>query len=89
MRTRTVISAVILIALCTGRFCFPKEANKIRDSIIPAISRDADLREDFIAIGQAISGKRDCLGALKKTQGKRIRQAQLLLPNRRKISRLC
>lgn len=59
MRTRTVISAIILIALCAVRFCFPEEANKIRDSIIPAITRNADLRGDFIAIGQAISGERD------------------------------
>ena len=59
MKTRTLISAIILILLCAVRFCFPEEANKIRDFIIPAISRDSDLRADFIAIGQAISGERD------------------------------
>ena len=57
MKTRTIISAIILIALCAVRFCFPQEANKIRSSIMPAISREADFREDFIAIGQAISGE--------------------------------
>lgn len=59
MKTRTVISAIILIALCAVRFCFPEEANKIRTSIIPAITRDANIREDFVAIGQAISGERN------------------------------
>ena len=59
MKTRTLISVIILILLCAVKFCFPETANKIRDSIIPAISRNADLRADFIAIGQALSGERD------------------------------
>lgn len=59
MKTRTLISAIILILLCAVRFCFPEEADKLRNSIIPAISRNADLQADFIAIGQAISGERD------------------------------
>ncbi len=57
MKSRTIISAIIILLLCAVRLCFPEEANRIRDSIVPAISRDANIHEDFIAIGQAISGE--------------------------------
>ena len=58
MKTRAIVSAIILIVLCAVRFCFPQEADKIRAHIMPAISRNADFREDIVAIGQAISGER-------------------------------
>lgn len=57
MRSRTVISAIIFLLLCAVKFCFPENANRIRDSIVPAIMRDTDIRGDFIAIGQAITGE--------------------------------
>lgn len=59
MRSRTVISAIIFLSLCAVKFCFPDDANRIRDSIVPAIMRDTDIRGDCIAIGQAITGKTD------------------------------
>jgi len=59
MKNRAVISVVIFLSLCAVKLCFPEEANRIRDSIVPAISRDANIREDLIAIGQAILGERD------------------------------
>lgn len=59
MRSRTLISAIIFLALCAVKFCFPESANGIRNSIVPAILRDTDVRGDFIAIGQAITGKTD------------------------------
>ena len=58
MRTRTVISAIIFLMLCAFRLCAPQEASKLRDFIIPAISREASLREDLVALGQAVSGER-------------------------------
>jgi len=58
MRTRTVISAIIFLLLCAIRLCAPQEASKLRDFIMPAISREASLREDLVALGQAVSGER-------------------------------
>lgn len=58
MRTRTVISAIIFLLLCAFKLCAPQEALQLRAYIIPAISRQADLREDLLALGQAVSGER-------------------------------
>lgn len=59
MRTRTLISSFIFLSLCAVKILLPKQAAEIREYIIPAITREADLRGDIIALGRAISGDGD------------------------------
>ncbi len=69
MRTRTVISAIIFLLLFAFRLYAPKEASKLRDYIMPAISRQASLREDLTALGQAVSGERSYIYVWERLTG--------------------
>ncbi len=57
MKSRFFIAALIFVALTGTKLFFPEQAADIRAHIVPAVSRQADLREDLVQIGRAIAGK--------------------------------
>lgn len=70
MRSRIVISALIFVVLCSAKIFFPANAAKVRSIISPAITRDASVREDCIAIGRAISGEENSIGVWERLTGR-------------------
>ena len=56
MRSRTIIAALIFLALSAVKFLLPEKTSEIRDAIIPAVTRDVSVRDDIIALGRAMSG---------------------------------
>ncbi len=70
MKGRIVISAIIFIILCLAKIFFPENAAKVRNAVLPAINREASLREDCIAIGKAISGENDYVGVWERLTGR-------------------
>ena len=56
MRSRTLIAALIFLALSAVKLLLPEKTSQIRDFIVPAVSREVNLRDDIIALGRAISG---------------------------------
>ena len=82
MRSRIVISALVFIALCALKILFPEEALRLRDALIPAVNREASLREDCMAIGRAISGEEGYLTVWRRLIGEeKNEQASLALPS--------
>lgn len=70
MRSRIVISTLIFVVLCSAKVFFPANAAKVRSFIQPAITREASLREDCIAIGRAISGEENSIGVWERLTGR-------------------
>lgn len=61
MKSRFFIAALIFIALTGTKLFFPERAADIRSRIVPAVTRQADLREDLVEIGRAIAGRESSL----------------------------
>lgn len=56
MRSRTILSALIFLALYAIKLYIPDEAARLRAYIQPAIAQEIPLSEDAEALGRAIAG---------------------------------
>ncbi len=57
MRNRIIITALILTLLGGIKLRWPDAAQELRSTLVPAVSREASLREDWVALGRALSGE--------------------------------
>ena len=70
MKSRIVISALILTVLCAAKVFFPENAAKVRDAVLPAITREASLGEDCLVIGKVLSGEKSYVDAWERLLGR-------------------
>lgn len=58
-----------MTVLCAAKVFFPENAAKVRDAVLPAITREASLRDDCIVIGKALSGEKSYIDAWERLKG--------------------
>ena len=57
MRSRIIVTALLLTLLSGVKLRWPDAAQELRSTLVPAVSREASVRGDWVALGRALAGE--------------------------------